>query len=45
MDVGVDVMGWSPVRLNTIKAVMTQLPPLADPEAGDDLEKEAGLKP
>jgi len=47
MDVGVDVFGWSPVRLNTIKAVMAQLPPLIAPEGGDDLENDdgGGMKP
>jgi calcineurin-like phosphoesterase family protein len=38
MDVGVDVMGWSPVRLHQIKSVLAELPPLIDPEVGDDLE-------
>jgi calcineurin-like phosphoesterase family protein len=47
MDIGVDVMGWSPVRLNQIKAVMAELPPLIDPESGDDIENDeiGGLKP
>jgi calcineurin-like phosphoesterase family protein len=47
MDVGVDVMGFSPVRLNTIKAVMSQLPPMVEPEGGDDLENDevGGVKP
>jgi calcineurin-like phosphoesterase family protein len=40
-DIGVDVLGWAPVRLNTIKAHMATLPPRQDPEAcGDDFETE-----
>jgi calcineurin-like phosphoesterase family protein len=42
-DVGVDVMGWSPVRLHAIKAMMAELPPLADSE--DGLENEGELRP
>lgn len=38
MDVGVDVMGWSPVRIDQIKAVMADLPPAIDPEADADLD-------
>ena len=46
MDIGVDVMGWSPVRLNTIKAVMAQLPPMVEPEGGEDIESDiGGVKP
>jgi calcineurin-like phosphoesterase family protein len=45
MDIGVDVMGWSPVRLNQIKAVLATLPPLVNPEGGDDLENDSGVKP
>jgi calcineurin-like phosphoesterase family protein len=47
MDVGVEVMGWSPVRMNQIKAVMAELPPMVQPEGGDDLENDegGGLKP
>jgi calcineurin-like phosphoesterase family protein len=47
MDVGVDVMGWSPVRLTQIKSVLAELPPIADPEAGDDVENDevGGVKP
>jgi calcineurin-like phosphoesterase family protein len=43
-DIGVDVMGFAPVRLNQIKARLAVLPPLADPEAagGDDLENDEG---
>ncbi|MBB4377236.1 metallophosphoesterase [Bradyrhizobium sp. SBR1B] len=43
-DVGVDVFGPAPVRLNQIKAHLTTLPPLVDPEGGDDFEND-GLKP
>jgi calcineurin-like phosphoesterase family protein len=38
MDIGVDVMGWSPVRLSTIKAVLATLPLMSDPEARNDIE-------
>jgi len=38
-DIGVDVMGWSPVRISAIKAYMATLGPAPDPEA-DDLEME-----
>jgi calcineurin-like phosphoesterase family protein len=43
-DIGVDVMGWAPLRLNQIKAYMQTLPPLVDPEAGDDFEND-GVQP
>jgi calcineurin-like phosphoesterase family protein len=43
-DVGVDVFGFAPVRLNVIKAHMATLPPRVDPEGGDDLESD-GVKP
>lgn len=36
MDIGVDVMGPAPVRLIAIKARLATLPPLVDPEAGDE---------
>ncbi|WP_342739385.1 metallophosphoesterase [Bradyrhizobium sp. B117] len=39
-DVGVDVFGAAPVRLNQIKAYMATLPPLVDPEVGDDIEND-----
>ncbi|MCX7319874.1 MAG: metallophosphoesterase family protein [Hyphomicrobiales bacterium] len=45
MDVGVDVMGWSPVRINQIKAVMETLPPAVDPEMGADADPDGGLEP
>jgi calcineurin-like phosphoesterase family protein len=44
-DIGVDVMGLAPIRLNTIKAYMSTLPPRVDPEAGDNFENDAGVKP
>jgi calcineurin-like phosphoesterase family protein len=37
-DIGVDVMGWAPVRLATIKAYMATLPLRVDPEEGDDFK-------
>jgi calcineurin-like phosphoesterase family protein len=43
-DIGVDVMGPAPVRLNQIKAYMATLPPRQDPESGDDLEND-GVQP
>jgi calcineurin-like phosphoesterase family protein len=45
MDIGVDVMGWAPVRVNQIKQRLAKLPPLIDPEAGDDLDNDGGLQP
>ncbi|MDA9411881.1 metallophosphoesterase [Bradyrhizobium sp. CCBAU 45384] len=44
MDIGVDVMGLAPVRLNQIKQRLAQLPPLLDPEGGNDFEND-GVKP
>lgn len=41
-DIGVDVFGWSPVRLSTIQAHLATLPLMTDPEAKDDLE-DGGL--
>jgi calcineurin-like phosphoesterase family protein len=39
-DIGVDVMGWAPVRLSQIKEYMATLPLRVDPEAGgDDFEQ------
>lgn len=41
MDVGVDVFGFAPQRLNVIKARLATLPPLVDPEGrsfGNDLD-------
>jgi calcineurin-like phosphoesterase family protein len=43
-DIGVDVMGPAPVRLNQIKAYLKTLPPLVDPEASDDLKND-GVRP
>jgi hypothetical protein len=31
MDVGVDIMGWAPVRLGQIEKVLATLPPLSGP--------------
>ncbi|MCS3727286.1 metallophosphoesterase [Bradyrhizobium betae] len=45
MDIGVDVFGWAPLRLNQIKAHLATLPPLVDPEAGDDFENNESVKP
>ncbi|RXH16927.1 metallophosphoesterase family protein [Bradyrhizobium guangzhouense] len=43
-DIGVDVLGFAPVRLSQIKAHMATLPPRADPENGE-FENKEGLKP
>ena len=43
-DIGVEVMGIAPVRLNQIKSYMRTLPPRVDPEGGDDLEND-GVQP
>jgi calcineurin-like phosphoesterase family protein len=45
MDVGVDVMGWSPVRIDTIKQVLAAAPPAIDPEVGADADIDGGLEP
>jgi len=37
MDIGVDVMGWGPVRLSAIKQRLAALPPFKDPESGEEL--------
>jgi calcineurin-like phosphoesterase family protein len=43
MDVGVDVLGFAPVRLSTIKAHLATLPLMNDPEARDEVD--GGFKP
>jgi len=43
-DIGVDVLGWAPVRLSRIKAHMATLPPRKDPEGGHDFEND-GVQP
>jgi hypothetical protein len=47
MDIGVDVVGYRPLRINEIKAYLAALPPIVDPEGGDDLENDegGGMKP
>jgi calcineurin-like phosphoesterase family protein len=46
-DIGVDVMGFAPVRLNTIKAYLATLPLMPEPEARDEIENNGGggMKP
>jgi calcineurin-like phosphoesterase family protein len=45
-DVGVDVFGFAPLRLNEIKAHLATLPLMHDPEARDDIEDlGGGMKP
>lgn len=46
-DIGVDVMGFAPVRINTIKAHLATLPPPVDPEVGDEFDGDevGGPKP
>ncbi|WP_051462848.1 hypothetical protein [Bradyrhizobium sp. URHA0013] len=43
-DVGVDVFGPAPVRLNQIKAYLATLPRAVDPESGDNLDAD-GVTP
>jgi calcineurin-like phosphoesterase family protein len=43
-DIGVDVMGFAPVRLSQIKAHMATLPLMNDPEARDEVDV-GGVKP
>jgi calcineurin-like phosphoesterase family protein len=47
MDIGVDVVGYRPLRINEIKAYLAALPPIVDPEAGDNIENDegGGMKP
>lgn len=45
-DVGVDVFGMAPVRLNVIKQYLATLPPLIDPEGRDfSNDSSEGMKP
>lgn len=46
-DIGVDVLGFAPVKLNQIKAYLATLPLMSDPEAHDDIEDlgTGGVKP
>ena len=44
-DVGVDCMGFSPVRLKTIKEHLTTLPLMADPEARDEIDDPSNRGP
>lgn len=39
-DIGVDVMGFTPLRLAQIKDYLATLPLMIDPEAGDDLNAD-----
>ncbi|MBN9004893.1 MAG: metallophosphoesterase family protein [Rhizobiales bacterium] len=41
-DIGVDVMGFAPVRLAQIKDYLATLPLMADPEARNDIEDLGG---
>jgi len=43
-DIGVDVLGFAPVRLSTIKAHMATLPPRVDPEDSDQFDL-GGVQP
>ena len=45
MDVGVDIMGWAPVRLGQIEKVLATLPLLVDPERTDGLDTGRVLEP
>ena len=42
-DVGVDVFGFAPVRLNTIKSYLATLPLMIDPEARNEVEQDSGI--
>lgn len=43
MDVGVDVVGYKPLRVAEVKAYLAALPPFVDPEVGGaDLENDSG---
>jgi calcineurin-like phosphoesterase family protein len=46
-DIGVDVMGFAPVRLNSIKAYLATQPLMPEPEARDEIENNGGggMKP
>jgi calcineurin-like phosphoesterase family protein len=46
-DIGVDVFGFAPVRLNTIKAYLATQPLMPEPEARDEIENNGGggMKP
>ncbi|MCW2079657.1 UNVERIFIED_ORG: calcineurin-like phosphoesterase family protein [Bradyrhizobium japonicum] len=44
-DIGVDVLGFAPVRLNTIKSYLATLPLMNDPEARDEIESGVELEP
>jgi calcineurin-like phosphoesterase family protein len=39
-DIGVDVLGFAPLRLNQIKDYLSTLPLLVDPESGVDLDDD-----
>lgn len=41
-DIGVDVLGWSPVRMSAIKDHLATLPLMKDPEARNDIEHLGG---
>ena len=43
-DIGVDVLGFAPVRLSTIKAYLKTLSPPVDPEGGNDLDNDATFR-
>jgi calcineurin-like phosphoesterase family protein len=46
MDIGVDVVGYRPLRINEIKTYLAALSPIGDPEGGEDFENaDGGLKP
>ncbi|MCC8962472.1 metallophosphoesterase family protein [Bradyrhizobium sp. Pear76] len=41
-DVGVDVLGFAPVRLKTIKSYLATLPLMNDPEAREEIDNDDG---
>lgn len=44
-DIGVDVLGFAPLRLNIIKSYLAKLPLMDDQEARDEIASDEGLKP
>jgi calcineurin-like phosphoesterase family protein len=45
-DIGVDIFGFAPVRLNTIKSYLAALPLMSDSAARDEMDNDGGgIKP
>jgi hypothetical protein len=43
MDIGVDVIGWTPVRLSAIRQRLATLPPFVDLEVDNGYDSPPGL--